>query len=48
MLNEEMLRLIEAALARGHNVTISPSYNGRLVIREMTQRTVYDTKNTTK
>ena len=45
MLNEEMLRLIETVLARGHNVIISPSNNGRIVIRETTQRTVFDSKN---
>lgn len=45
MLTQETIDLINAVLAKGHNVTISPSNNGRIVIREQTQRTVYDSKN---
>lgn len=44
MLNDETIAIINEILAKGHNVTISPSHNGRIVIRESTQRTVYDSK----
>ena len=48
MLNEAMIDIVERSLQKGCNVLISPSDNGRIVIKVTTQQTVYDTKTQKK
>ena len=45
MLTDKTIKIINDILATGRNVIISPSDNGRIVIREMAQKTIYDSKN---